>query len=145
MSTSLKIPNHAWVLVADAGKALLLVNEGDEVYPNLRVSRTVEAPANPRTSGQGSDRPGRSIFAGRRSAVGQTDWHQAAEDSFAATVGAILSEGSHPSALVLVAPPRFLARLRERLPDWAKTALLAEIAKDYTHLTVGEIEQSLTG
>ena len=145
MSTSLKIPYHALVLVADGHKALLLSNEGDEKFPNLRVKETIEAPVNPSTAAQGADRPGRTFHSGQRSAVGQTDWHRAAEDQFARQVVDRLFANQKLNVLILVAPPAFLAELRKQLPDQAKAAVVAEIDKDLTHLTVREIERNLTG
>jgi hypothetical protein len=44
-------------------------------------------------------------------------------------------KGERPSALILIAPPKFLARLRKQLPQWAKAVVLTEVAKDLTHLT----------
>ena len=145
MSSSLRIPYGAWILVADARKALLLSNEGDEVHLDLRVVQTLHAPTNERTSSQGADRPGRAIVSGkRRSAVGQTDWHRLAEEQFAATTIETLFAKDRPHALIIVAPPMFLAELRKQLSDPVKAAVLAEIDKDLTHLTIGEIEQNLS-
>ena len=145
MSTSLRIPHRAWVLVADARKALLLSNEGDEVHLDLRVTQTLHAPVNKRTSDQGADQPGRAFSGSRRSAVGQTDWHRQAEDQFAATTVETLFAKERPHALLLVAPPAFLAELRKHLPDQVKSAVVGEIDKDLTHLTVSEIERNLSG
>ena len=121
MSTSVKLPHGTWVLVADGRKALLLANEGDAAYPDFRVSRLFESPPNPRTSAQGTDRPGRKFFARRRSAVGQTDWHRLAEAQFAGTIVDALFTGPLPAALILAAPPAFLAELRKQLPKQAKS------------------------
>ena len=40
--TSIQIPANAWVLVGDGEKALVLQNEGDATYPNLRKLRVFE-------------------------------------------------------------------------------------------------------
>jgi protein required for attachment to host cells len=106
---SARIPPLALVLVADGRKAFVLLNQGDAALPDLRVKQTIEAPLNLRTSSQGADRPGRAISGGRRSAAEQTDWHQAAEDKFATTVVELLLKSELPQALILVAPPKFLA------------------------------------
>lgn len=145
MSTSVKFPHGTWVLVADGRKALLLANEGDAAYPDFRVSRLFESPPNPRTSAQGTDRPGSKFFARRRSAVGQTDWHRLAEAQFAGTIVDALFTGPLPAALILAAPPAFLAELRKQLPKQAKAIVLAEIDKDLTHLPADEIEQRVLG
>jgi len=145
MSTTVRLPHGAWVLVADGRKALLLTNQGDADHPDLRVQKTIEAPPNPRTSEQGADKPGRSIFSSRRSPVGQTDWHGIGEKEFAATVVNTLFAENSPPPLVLAAPPAFLAELRKRLPKRARSVVLAEFDKDLIHLQVDEIERSLFG
>jgi protein required for attachment to host cells len=144
MSASLTIPAGARVVVADARKALFLTNRGDALYPNLSVVRTLHAAPNPRTSEQGADRPGRTGFAGRKSAVGQTDWHRQGEEHFAAQVVEALAADQGTDPLFLVAAPSFLAELRRRLPASVKSSIRAEIAKDLTHLPVGEIERHLS-
>jgi len=131
------------VLVADARKAMVLVNAGDSTYPNLQVRETMNAAANPKTSNQGSDRPGRTAVGARRSAVGQTDWHQAAEDEFAVRVSRALDTFDDPPAIVVVAPPKFLAALRKHVSKATTARVVAEIAKDLTHLPVSEIEAAL--
>lgn len=146
MSASLKIAEGAWVVVADGRKALLLVNQGDDIYPNLQISRVLEAPANPSTAAQGTDRPGRAVSSGgRRAAVDQTDWHAQAETAFAKTVVETFFAGERPKSLIIVAAPRFLAELRKKLPTAVKNAVQTEIEKDLTHLSAYEIEQHLTG
>jgi protein required for attachment to host cells len=47
--------------------------------------------------------------------------------------------------IVLVAPPKTLAVLRETLGDALRPSLLAEIDKDLTKHPVHEIERLLTG
>ena len=145
MSTSIKLPHGTWVLVADERQALLFANQGDAAYPDLRISRLFESPPNPRTSAQGTDRPGRKAFARRSSAVGQTDWHRQGEAQFAGKIVDTLFSGPPPVALIIAAPPAFLAELRQRLPKQARAVVLAEIDKDFTHLQADEIERRLLG
>jgi protein required for attachment to host cells len=148
MTEKLKIAKDGWVLVCNAHKALLLRNEGDEVYPNLQVEQVMEAPPNPPTHEQGSDKPPRTIFAGRRSPIEQTDWHTLAKHQFAQEVAETVNQ-AHQAAklksLIVVAPPRTLADLRQALSDEVKGAVVAEIDKDLTHHPVYEIERHLTG
>src|SRR5438132_1054534 len=69
--------NKSWVLVADGARALVLRNDGDAEYPNLKLVRTY-GQENPATRKQGTDKPGRtheSVGSGR-SAMEPTDWHQ---------------------------------------------------------------------
>ena len=143
MSPSIALANGAMVLVADARKALFLVNKGDATYPNLQVAHALDADPNPCTSDQGADRPGGGHFGGRRSKFAQAGWHQANEDAFADSVIGAPSTFHDVRQLVMVAPPTFLARMRQHLPGHGGARKIAEIAKDYTHLTVREIEKKL--
>lgn len=145
MGTALKLAHGAVVLVADARKALFLVNAGDEVHPHLRTDRVMEAPPNPPSHEQGTQRPGRTHRRAadnpHRSAMEETDWHRQAEAAFAVEVAAALG-GAAP--LVVVAAPQFLAELRKQMPRPARDVLVAEIASDLTKMPVFEIERHLT-
>lgn len=148
MQQKLAIPHDACVLVGDGRKALLLRNQGDELHPNLQLERLLEAPENPPTRLQGTDKPARAVISGRRSAVEQTDWHELAEAQFASdTVAALEDVCRHRKvgAIVIVAPPRALANLRSALPAPLHRLVIAEIGKDITKMPVYEIERHLAG
>ncbi len=70
---SVKIKSGEWVVVCDGRKALILENEGDAVFPNLRTKETHEHD-DAKTSEQGTDRPGRvhDAASAGRSSVEQT-------------------------------------------------------------------------
>jgi protein required for attachment to host cells len=143
----LKIPHDACVIVGDGRKALLLRNEGDELHPNLQLERLLEAPENPPTRLQGTDKPARAVMSGRRSAVEQTDWHELAEAQFANESVAALEDvcsNRNVGAIVIVAPPRSLANIRTALPAPLHRLVIAEIDKDLTKMPVYEIERHLT-
>ncbi len=145
---SLKIKSGDWVVVCDGGKALILQNAGDEVFPNLQTKECHEQ-SNERTSEQGSDRPGRvhELATTSRSSVAQTDWHDQNERDFLAALAKRLDEavsGGETSELIIVAAPRALGTLREAYSPAVRKAVKEEIAKDYTHLPVYEIEKHLT-
>lgn len=145
--TTVKIPHHARVLVADGRKALVLRNEGGPFNPNLTVEHVLEAPDNPPTGEQGSDEPGRTQTQGRRSAVGQTDWHAAAEAAFASEVAEEvdrLCARENVLALIVVAPPKALADLRGRFSDAVRKLIVAEVDKDLTNHPLGEIRRHLS-
>ena len=145
---NLKIPRDALVFVGDGRRALFLRNEGDEISPSLRTERVFEDD-NPPTHEQGSDRPGRvsaAGSAGRRSAVEPTDWHDIEEHRFAQRVAAameLLVRTSKAKALIVVAPPRTLADLRNAFHSDVKACIVAEINKDLTKHSIGEIEKHL--
>lgn len=143
----MEIQSDEWVVVCDGGKALILVNAGDAMFPNLRTLETHEHD-NARTSAQGTDKPGRvqQSATNRRSSVEQTDWHDAAERDFLHALARHLDEAlraGKTKALIVVAAKRALAVLREAYTDSVRKAVKAEVAKDYTHKPVYEIEQLL--
>lgn len=147
----IKIPHDAFVFVGDGRKAIFLRNEGDEKFPNLKTEKVFEDDDNPPTHEQGTDKPGalgKTMGSGRRSTVEVADWHDLNEHRFAKTVaGAIeqvMRERKVP-ALVIVAPPRTLADLRNALHADVAARVIAEVNKDLTRHPVSEIEKHLTG
>jgi protein required for attachment to host cells len=147
----LKIPHDAFVFVGDGRKAIFLRNEGDEKYPNLKTEQVFEDDNNPPTREQGTDRPGhlgKAMGSSRRSAVEPADWHDINEHKFARTVASamerVMRERKAP-ALVIVAPPRTLADIRDALHADVAARVIAEINKDLTRHPVGDIEKHLTG
>jgi len=151
MSNKMSIPHDAIVFVGDGRKALFLRNAGDEEFPNLKTER-VFVDRNPPTHDQGSDKPGR-LFAGtsardRRTAVEPTDWHELEEHRFARMVAEEfekLVRERKVKAVVIAAPPRTLAELRQALHADVKARIMAEIDKDFTKHPVHEIERHLVG
>jgi protein required for attachment to host cells len=142
-----KIRSDEWVVVCDGGKALILVNSGDAMVPNLKTVETYEHD-NAKTSAQGTDKPGRvhESATNRRSSVEQTDWHDAAERDFLHTLARHLDEAlraGKTKALIVVAAKRALGVLREAYTDAVRKAVKAELAKDYTNKPVHEIEKLL--
>jgi len=145
--TKVNVPHNAYVFVGDGRKALVLRNEGDERFLDLKTER-VFADTNPPTHEQGTDRPGRehsSLGAGR-SSVTQTDWHDLEEHKFAREVAAALEKivrERKVEHLIVVAPPRALADLRKAFHADVKKKIVAEIDKDLTKHPVYEIEKHL--
>jgi protein required for attachment to host cells len=143
----LKIRSGDWVVVCDGAKALILVNAGDGMHPNLKTVEVREQD-DARTGEQGTDAPGRSINSidARRSAMEQTDWHQLGEQRFLADLAkrldAALTKGETKS-LILIAPPRALGVLRQAYTHALRAAVKAEIDKDYVRMPVYEIEKKL--
>lgn len=147
---TVKLPHKAWVLVGDGRKALVLRNEGDETFPNLQTTTVFRDEANPATALLGTDRPGRTVehLTGRRSGMEQTDWHEVAEHRFAQSVASTLcarDDAGDISALIVVAPPKTLAELRDSFSESLKRKIVAEVNKDLTRHPVHEIERLLAG
>jgi protein required for attachment to host cells len=143
-----KLEHGAWVFVGDGQKALFLINEGDEKFPNLR-RLAVEEHKDPPSREQGSDAPGRaySSVGEIRSAVGETDWHELEKERFAASIADRINKVALSGAfnqLVIVAPPKILGDLPRKFTKETKTKIIAEVPKDLTHHTIPEIERLLT-
>ncbi len=140
------IPHDAFVFIGDGRKALFLRNAGDEKFANF-VTERVFVNENPSTHDQGTDRPGREFASAHstiRSAVEPTDWHDIEEHRFAERASEALErlvrERGAP-ALIVVAPPRTLADLRNALHPDVKARIVLEINKDFTNQPVWEIER----
>ena len=145
----LKIRQGDWVIVCDGKKALILENAGDEKFLTLKT-KEVQEHADPKTSDLGTDEPGRSFSSvgSGRSAVEQTDWHELEEHHFARMVAEALEKlvrERHVKALLIAAPPRTLAELRQALHKDVKARIIAEVDKDFTKQPVYEIEKHLAG
>jgi len=142
-----KIRQGDWVIVCDGKKALVLENVGDEKFLNLKTREVYEHP-DPKTHEQGTDAPGRAFqsVGTARSAMEQTDWHTQAEERFlhglAGHLDAAVIAGKTKS-LTVVAPPRALGVLRQAYSAHVRSALRAEIDKDFVKMPVHEIEKHL--
>lgn len=147
--SKIQIPHDAIVFIGDGRKALFLRNHGDEKFPNLRTER-VFVDVNPPTHEQGTERPGRSFssMGPGRSAVEATDWHDLEQHKFVRAVSAALEKlvrEQDVKALIIAAPPRTLADLRQDLHGDVKARLIAEVGKDLTKHPLYEIEKHLAG
>ncbi|WP_429925685.1 host attachment protein (plasmid) [Agrobacterium vitis] len=141
------IPYNAWILVADARKALLLRNAGTASALMLEVEEVIEAPRNAAAREQGTDRPGRTATGSRRSSLGQTDFHELEEDRFVSMVAEKLEglrEENGIRMLIVIAPPKALADLREAMPETVRKRIVAEYDRDFVNLPLGEIEKHLS-
>ena len=143
------IPHDAFVFVGDGRKALFLRNAGDEKFANFVTERVFVDEENPSTDEQGTDRPGRGFASAgstRRSAMEPTDWHEIEEHRFVQRASEALErlvrERAAP-ALIIAAPPRTLADLRNALPLEVKARIVLEINKDFTKHPVWEIERHI--
>ena len=142
------IPTGALVMVGDGRRALFLRNTGTPRHVELLTEQVMEID-NPPTHEQGSDRPGRvheAALSGRRSALEPTDWHDIEEHRFARKVAAAMEQmvrAGWAKALIVVAPPKTLAELRNAFHPDVKAYIVAEINKDLTRHPLGEIEKQL--
>jgi protein required for attachment to host cells len=142
-----KIAQGEWILVCDGAKALMLENEGDAKFPNLKT-REVFQHEDLRTRELGTDKPGRSVqsVGSARSGMEQTDWHDQNERGFLHKLIERLDAdilAGKIKRLTVVAPPRALGQLREFYSAHIRGALHAEIDKDFVKMPVHEIEKHL--
>ena len=143
----MQLRHNTLVVVADGRKALFLRNEGDGVHPNLVVETAQERP-NPADHDQKSDAAGRSSggIGGRKDTMVEADFHQQAEDRFAAEIGAMLKTRALANdfeSLIVAAPPHTLGELRKHYHIEVQNRLTGEIPKDLTGHPVPEIEKAL--
>jgi protein required for attachment to host cells len=145
--SNLKIDQGGWVIVADGAKALILENQGDSKFPNLRTKETFEH-QDSKTSEMGTDKPGRSIqsVGSARSSMEQTDWHQQEEERFLARLAERLDKavlGGEVKTMILCAPPRAIGTLRKAMSSHVREAIKAEVEKDYVKMPLDQIEKHL--
>jgi protein required for attachment to host cells len=145
---TMRLPHDALVLVVDGRKLLFLRNHGDAERIDLRVESHREQ-ENPADRDQKSDAPGTgNPSAGiGRDTYEEVDFHQLAEDRFAAEAAEMLRKlalAHRFEFLVVVAPPKTLGELRKHYHKEVTARLRGEIAKDLTGRTVPDIERVLT-
>ncbi|HEY7230863.1 MAG TPA: host attachment protein [Pseudolabrys sp.] len=145
----LLIRHGEWVVVCDGAKALILENAGDTKFPNLKTIQVFEQKDLP-THALGSDAPGRTnnSVGSARSAVEQTDWHDQSERAFLAQLAQQLDSAvasGKAKSLIVVAPPRALGMIRTAYSETVRSAVRAEVDKDFVKMPVHEIERHLTG
>lgn len=138
----MKLKHGTLVMAMDGAKMMLMRNQGDTRKPILKTVFQ-EAADNPRSSQQGSDRPGRSFSSAspRRSALSETDWHDEAEREFPRKALGVLEEHQQDQAgdIILLAAPAVLGNFRKICPDRLKSAIVAEIDKDVVNHPPEEI------
>lgn len=121
------------ILLVDGSRMRLLENTGDERRPHLEtlLQRHADVPSN-RAIHAGP--PGLSLSRGHpgRSTFDEGDPHQEHEDRFVReSLEMVEAAGAEPGkGLVVVAPPRALAVLREHYAPATRSILVSEIAKD---------------
>jgi protein required for attachment to host cells len=147
----MSLPHDTLVLVADGRKALFLRNHGDGGLIDLRTAdhreRSDHKDSDIKTDASGqSPAPGNTGLGG--GTMGETDFHQQAEDRFARDLADrvnAMALAQKFDNLVVVAPARTMGELR---PLWHKEVsrrLSAEHVKEMTDRPLADIEALLTG
>lgn len=140
------VPHDTHVLVADGAKLLFFRNQGDGEALDLKIV-TAEEQSDP------ADRDVKTDTAGRKpggttggSTIGEADYHQQAEDRFAADAAAMLNRAALAGRferLIVVAAPKTLGELRHHYHKETSARLLAEVPKDLANQPVDRIEAAL--
>jgi protein required for attachment to host cells len=141
--------HDTWILIADAARARLCVQEG-----RTGPCRTVRSFAHPSAAGHdrdlGSDRPGRvqqRVVNGARSAIEPHLTPKRIEAAkFAREVMAAVAEALREDTqgrLTLVAPPRFLGLLRQAVRAPLRDRIDATVAADLTGVPEHELPDRL--
>ncbi len=140
------VRNGAWVVIGDGKKALVLHNAGDAELINLRRV-SVREQGGPATQDEGNDVAGRTAdTVNGRGGSTETDWHELDETRFADALADDINAAAREhrfKELVVIAPPKTLAELRREWTKETEKLIVAEIAKDYTHHPIPEIERLL--
>ncbi|WP_116092051.1 host attachment family protein [Sphingomonas crusticola] len=143
----MRIPHDSYVLVADGAKMLFFRNEGDADNISLTVVAAEQ-------QADQADRDIKTDMAGQKpagsgaggSTAGEADFHQQAEDRFAAEAAERINRAALANQfekLIIVAPPKTLGELRKHYHKQVEGKIAAEIAKDLTGHPVDKIESIL--
>ncbi len=141
----MRIPHDACVLVADGRKMLFFRNEGDANTPNLIVEDQHQQ-ANPADRHQKTDAAGQASST-TGGTMGETDFHQQAEDRFAAEAADLLRKRALANdfeSLIVVAPPKTLGEMRKHYHKSVSDKLAGELDKDLTGHPVDQIEKLIS-
>jgi len=135
-----------WIVMADGMHARVL----PRAAPGATLSRvfdedSVPADTNAFTRDLGTDRPGRAFdpgSGGRHAMEPHSDPHERHKVEFAHQIAKMINEAVEQkrcAQLVLVAPPKTLGALREKLSAKALEQVVAESAKDLMKIPVAEL------
>jgi protein required for attachment to host cells len=137
-----------WYVIADGGRARFV--ERDENGAFRTVVSFVAAELHARSSDLGRDRPARvkeSANAARHAVEPRRDLHEAAKEDFVKLVAEQL-EAEHKrgqfDSLVLVAPPRVLTELKQKLSKPIAELVVDDLQKDLTKVPNHDLTEHLT-
>ena len=139
---------RTWILIADGGRARLLQNDGPGKGVEA-VTGSDQRNENAPDRDVFADRPGRTFDSaghGRHGMEPPSSPHRTSKADFARSLMDDLDRKHAAGAfdrLLIVAPPQALGDLRHHLSSALKTALIAEIGKDWTKLRDDEVAQHL--
>ena len=125
---------RTWYIIADGGRARFV--ERDETGAYRTVLSFVAADMHKRSRDLGLDRPARvkeSANAARHAVEPRRDLHEAAKEDFIALVAEDIEDGRDQfDRLVLIAPPRVLTELKQKLSKPITKIVVSDLQKDLT-------------
>ena len=147
----MSLPHNALVLVIDGRKLLFLRNHGDAAQIDLRTEAQdarEDAPDRDIKRDLAGQSPGieRGGFGG--GTMGEDDFHQQAEDSWARDAADALRKRALSQdfdALAIIAPPKTLGELRKHLHKEVESRIVLELAKEMTGRPIPDIAALLEG
>jgi protein required for attachment to host cells len=137
-----------WVLVADAGRARILVQSGPDKSLSPVESLSFEH-ALPKSSDIARDSLPRtfdSIGPGRHAIAPKSDPQRSEKLVFARELAQVLETGLTNHAydkLIIVAPPQMIGDMRANLSDAVRRHLERELVADLTHASNSDIAQRI--
>jgi len=136
-----------WYIIADGGRARFV--ERDEQGAYRTVVSFVAAELHDRSSDLGRDRPSRvkeSANAARHAVEPRRDLHEAAKEDFVKLVAEEI-EAEHGrdqfDRLVLIAPPRVLTELKQKLSKPMAKIVVKDLQKDLTKVPDHDLTEHL--
>lgn len=148
--TNLKLRHDARILVCDGKTALFLKNNGTPGHEMFEVESAIRQELPAHNADIGADKPGRvgQAFSGPRSSIETPDWHSEQERAFVSKTVDDFTAHCKPwpkAQIVIVAPPRALAVIREKADRDLMARCVAEIDKELTRHPVAEIQKIVLG
>ena len=138
----MQLENGTWVMVMDGSKALILRNVTDGRDPNLEVVRKDENDATDSKAVSTEDPRAEGTGDARKPTA--DDFHNTTEHGFAEEMAEWLYRAAHRNRfrkIVLVAPPKVLGTLRQKLHKEVASRVVGEVHKTLTGHPVDQIER----
>jgi len=139
--------NRTWILVADSARARVF--ERDRAGALIELGCYTNPEARDGTRGMTTDRPptvNESMGFARHALEPHTSRREKVAATFARALREVLDRGhveQRFDRLVLVAPARFLGDLHSAFGKHLRAAVVAEVRRDFTHLTPAKLTVQL--
>jgi protein required for attachment to host cells len=136
-----------WYVIADGGRARFVAQDENGAFRT--VLSFVAADMHKRSSDLGRDRPARvqeSANAARHAVEPRRDLHEAAKEDFIALVAEEIAAehgGGQFDTLVLVAPPKVLTELKQKLSKPIAELVVSDLQKDLTKVPDHDLTEHL--